>query len=209
MDKNTILKNLKNDYFFEMLFSYIKKKKALEILKYNKNLKKRLNISIGDYKKYCEQFSSIEIELVPIKNSNPNFINIDERNKEYFHIYFNDDKNEEIKRFKRTTLYETWVEKITIIIDYQIDSLNYLFFECRYIESIRFKKFLRTNITSMYRMFYLCKELKKLDLSSFNTKNVTNMSYMFFGCELLKEINLTKFDTSKVTDMDLCFLNAN
>ena len=93
-------------------------------------------------KNYCEQFSSIEIELVPIQNSNPTFINIiDARNDKYFHIYFNDNKKEEIKRIKRTTLYETGVEKIIIIIDYQIDSFNSLFFQCRYIESIRIKNF--------------------------------------------------------------------
>ena len=177
MEQNTIFKNLKSDYILKMIFNYTPRKTELEILKYNKNLKKRADISFNDYKKYCEQFSSIEIELVPIKNSLSNFININAGKEKYFHIYINDNKNQEIKR---TKLFgnEDVVEKITIIIDYQIDSLNYLFFECRYIESIRFKKFLRTNITSMYRMFYLCKELKKLDLSSFNTKNVLYVLWM-------------------------------
>ena len=49
MEQN--FKNLKSDYFLEMLFSYTPKKKALEILKDNKNIQKRINISIDDYKK--------------------------------------------------------------------------------------------------------------------------------------------------------------
>ena len=69
MEQNNVFKNLKSDYFLEMLFSYTPKKKALEILKNNKNIQKRINISIDDYKNYCEQFSSIEIELVPIQKA--------------------------------------------------------------------------------------------------------------------------------------------
>ena len=38
------------------------KKKSLEIIKYNKNIKNRINISIKDYKEYIEIYSPIEIE---------------------------------------------------------------------------------------------------------------------------------------------------
>ena len=38
------------------------KKKSLDIIKYNKNIQKRINISIKDYKEYSEIYSSIEIE---------------------------------------------------------------------------------------------------------------------------------------------------
>ena len=54
-----------------------------------KNIKQRLNLNINDYKEYCETYSSIEIELVPVKDKFGKFININDKNKLYIHIYFN------------------------------------------------------------------------------------------------------------------------
>ena len=92
-----IFKNLKNDYFLQKVFNNLEKKKSLDFIKYNKSIKKRLNINIKDYKEYSEIYSSIEIELKPVNNKYGEFINIDEGDEIYYHIYFNDNK-EEIKR---------------------------------------------------------------------------------------------------------------
>jgi len=59
------------------------KKKSLDIIKYNKKIKERINISIKDYKEYSEIYSSIEIELKPVDNKYGKFINIDERDEKY------------------------------------------------------------------------------------------------------------------------------
>ena len=45
-----MLLNLKNNYFLQKLFNNLEKRKILEIIKYNKNIKKRINININDYK---------------------------------------------------------------------------------------------------------------------------------------------------------------
>ena len=58
-----------------------------------------MNLNIEDYKKYSQFFSSIEIELKLAENKYGNFINIPDKEKEYFHIYFENSK-EEIKRKK-------------------------------------------------------------------------------------------------------------
>ena len=50
------------------------------------------------------------------------------------------------------------------------------------IESLKFKKFSRNNITNMESMFYGCSSLKELNLSNFNTDNVIDMAGMFDGC---------------------------
>ena len=49
MESKDVFKNLKNDYFLQKLFHNLLKKKSLNIIKYNKNIKKRINISIKDY----------------------------------------------------------------------------------------------------------------------------------------------------------------
>ena len=44
--------NLKSDYFLLKLFDNLKRKRLLEVLKYNKNIQKRINLNFNDYKEY-------------------------------------------------------------------------------------------------------------------------------------------------------------
>ena len=60
-------------------------------------MKQRIKISIKDYKEYSEIYSSIEIELKPVEDECGKFINIKKEDEIYYHIYFNNDKDE-IKR---------------------------------------------------------------------------------------------------------------
>ena len=43
-------KNLKSNYILKKLFNHLLKNKSLDIIKYNNNIKNRMNISIKDYK---------------------------------------------------------------------------------------------------------------------------------------------------------------
>ena len=197
-----LLKDLKSRYILDKIFNNLKKIKSLEIIKYNKRLQKRKDISVNDYKDYCEILSPIELEIIPAYYKYGKFINIKEEQEKYCHVYFNKDKNE-IKRFTINKFEK--VNKIKIIIDYQIKSFEDLFNKCECIESICFKKFNRNNIDNMNSMFSNCLSLKKLDLSNFNTKNVTNMAFMFSECSSLLELNFSKFSTYNVTDMSYMF----
>ena len=171
--------NLKSDYFIQKLFDYMEKRISLKIIKCNMNIQKRLNININNYKDFSEKFSSIELEIIPVQNKYGSFIKIKKENKKYFHIYFNNNK-EEIKKTELNK--EDIVSKINITIDYQIESFKELFYYCNCIESINFKKFHRNNITDMSSIFEGCSSLNELNLSNFNTNNVTNMNYMFYEC---------------------------
>ena len=200
-ESKDIFKNLKSDFFLQKLFYNLLKKKSLDIIKYNNKIKERINISIKDYKEYSEIYSSIEIEIKPVNNKYGEFINMKE-NEKYFHIYFNDNK-EEIKRNYLNKNDDA--SELKIIIDYQVKSFKYLFNGCKCIEYIYFKKFYRNNINNMEGMFHGCSSLKELILSNFNTNNVTNMGYMFSGCSSLKELNLSNFNTNNVTNMSDMF----
>ena len=85
-----MLNNLKSDYFIIKLFEYIPKRKSLKTIKYNKKIQKRIDINIKDYKYYSKKYTSIELEIIPMKSKYGKFINIKEKDKEYYHIYFND-----------------------------------------------------------------------------------------------------------------------
>ena len=112
--KNQFIK-IKSNYILKRLFGIMQTKISLKIIKYNINIQKRLNININNYKDFSEKFSSIELEIIPIQNAYGSFINIKEEDEKYFHIYFNDNK-EEIKKTELNK--EDKVSKINIIIDY-------------------------------------------------------------------------------------------
>ena len=199
IESKDIFKNLKCDYFLQKLLNNLLKKKSLYIIKYNKNIQKRINISIKDYKEYSEKYSSIEIEIKFVKNT---YINLNKINAKYYHIYLNNDK-EEAKR--NNTNKKENVEKLKLIIDYQIKSFAGFFKNCKHIENISFIKFYRNNINNMRAMFFGCSSLKELNISNFITINVTDMSQMFSECSSLKELNLSNFNTNNVTNMGAMF----
>ena len=81
MKSSSVLSNLKSDYFLRKLLDYLLRKKSLDIIKYNNNLKDRINININNYKEYSEIYSSIELEIKPNNKTYGEFINIDKENE--------------------------------------------------------------------------------------------------------------------------------
>ena len=84
------LKCIKSSYIFKNIYDILNKKKSLVIVKYNKNMQKRLNLNIKDYKEYSETLTPIEIEIITNNKKFGKFININEKEKLYYHIYFNE-----------------------------------------------------------------------------------------------------------------------
>ena len=79
-------------------------------MKYNKNIKHIIDININDYKVY----SSIEIEI-KVNKRDGKFININKEDEEYYHIYFDNNKEE----IKNNYLFrDSSVKLIKIIIDF-------------------------------------------------------------------------------------------
>ena len=141
---NYIIENIKNRYILSKIYYNMTKKKKLEIVKYNKRIQNRINLSVKNYIEYSETFTPIEIEIIPTKDKYGRFININENDKLYYHIYFNDNKEEIKNKYKINK--KDKIAKIKIIIDYQVKSFKELFSGCKCIESINFKKFYRNNI---------------------------------------------------------------
>ena len=127
------------------------KKKKLEIVKYNKKIQTRINLSVIDYKEYSEIFTPIEIEIIPTKDQYGKFININKNDELFYHIYFNDNKEEIKNKYKIDE--KDKVTKIKVIIDYQVKSFKELFYWCKCIESINFKKFYRNNVKYLFRHY--------------------------------------------------------
>ena len=197
----TNFENIKSKHILKLIFNILSKKNFFEIISHNKKLQNILNINIKHY----EDFTKIELEIIPSldffdKNI---FINIPEgKEKKYYHIYFNDNKEEAKRNY---FISNEKVTKIKIIIDYQITSFYALFRNCKNIISISFKKFNRKNITDMSYMFSGCSSLKKINLSNSKTTNLKYMDSMFWECSSLEEIEFNNFITDKVINMEGLF----
>ena len=86
---NNALKKIRSKYIIMKIFDNLKENKLLNIIHYNKIYQKMMKIKLKDYK---NQFSKIEIEIIPEKNIYDNFINVANKIiKENVYIYFNND----------------------------------------------------------------------------------------------------------------------
>ena len=65
--KIDLFSQIKSVLILKKLYDIIETKK-LSIVKYNKNIQNRINVNIKNYKEYLEIYSTIEIEIILIKN---------------------------------------------------------------------------------------------------------------------------------------------
>ena len=129
---NNFLIKIRSKYILKQIFDNLKENKLLEIIRYNKNIQNKLNKKLKDF---IKEYSKIVIEIIPKENTYGKFICIPKKYESYYHIYFNDNK-EEIKRQK---LYEDEnIFKIKVILDYKIKSLSHFFDKCKCIKKITF-----------------------------------------------------------------------
>ena len=175
IDKNNknILNEIKSKYIIKQMFEFLNQKTFLRMIKYNNQLQTKLDMRIKEY-------FQIEIEIIPVDK--PDAFNIFINyffDKSYYHIYFNDNK-EEISRnyyYKKDE-----VKKIKILLDYEIKSLSSLFKCCKCIKSINIIKYNREDITDMSGMFSKCVALEEIDLSNLKINDSIDVNYMFSEC---------------------------
>ena len=132
---NNFLMWIRSKYILKQIFDNLKENKLLEIIRHNKNIQNKLNKGLNDF---IKEYSKIVIEIIPKENTYGKFISIPKEYESYYHIYFNENK-EEIKS-KKLTKNEN-IFKIKVILDYKIKTLSHLFDKCKYIKKITFIKF--------------------------------------------------------------------
>jgi len=89
------LNKIRSIYILKAILENLKLHKYFDIIKYNKKLQKRLNLSLIDYK----EFNTIEIEIIPHKNEYGKFINFKSFEEKYYHIYINYNEKERKKNY--------------------------------------------------------------------------------------------------------------
>ena len=109
-------------------------------------------------------------------------------NKNNTKLYLND---KEIEFNYKLKFDKIGIYKIKIISNINLFSLPSMFYNCNYINKIKFIKINTNNVNNMSYMFYNCVSLKNLDVNNFDTNNVTEMGDMFEGCKI--NIDRNKF----------------
>ena len=142
VNEKNILMKVRQKRILQQIFNNLSLDKYLNIIRYNKHIKKKVEINIDDYK---NEYFKIKIEIIPVGYEFGTFINMFHK-ESYYHIYINDSTKESKGNKISNHEYPT---KITIIIDNKFKSLYGLFRECRSIEKIKFIKFNRTDINNM------------------------------------------------------------
>ena len=116
-NKGNSLENIESKYILQLIFSNLLENILLPLVKYNKNIQEKLDKGINDYKNY----KKVIIEILPInKTDKTTFINY-KKGKQYYHIYFNDEKEEKHRNYFNK---DENITKIKIIIDEQIKFLK-------------------------------------------------------------------------------------
>ena len=86
IDSNNKLRKIESNFFIQKFFGYLSERKSLETIRYNKSIQKRIDININHYKAYSEKYSSIELDIIPLKGKDGDFIKIEKIEEKYFHI---------------------------------------------------------------------------------------------------------------------------
>jgi len=209
--KNSNWKNIKSKHILKQIFNKLHKTTFLKIIKHNKYIQNIFGLELNDFK---DCYEKIIIEIIPKQYlkytfDENYFIRIKNNEEPYFHIYFDNDK-EEIKRafIKKNES----VRKIKVIIDYEIKSFFNLFHNCEIIEKINFIQFNRKDINDMSYMFFGCSALKEINFSFIKFEKVKDIDCMFYGCSSLKKINnsyLISNNNNKAWNKKKILLNPN
>lgn len=171
MDAGKIYRKIKNQIILSKIFSFLSPNREKPIIHYSIFLRKIL--------------FKIEIEVVVHDNLYGKFVNIKDKEKQKYHIFFDDNMNEiESTIIKK----KDKVKKIKIISYSENKSLANLFKNCKIIKSIKFISCNRFDIENLSYLFNGCPNLKEIDLKNLITSNVTYMSHMFEDCSSLKKL---------------------
>ena len=202
-----MLSGINSKYIIKTIFNHLEEVKILGLVKYNKEFQQKIGLTIENYINFKRIEIVITIDQYFYSKQNQtysqlNFIRYNEKDQPYFHIYF-DDRIEEAK--KNYIRLNEKVSKVKISIDPKVKSIMELFYNCLFVEKIKFIKYNRADLTKLTYLFFECEHLIDLDITKLETQNVTNMNGMFRDCRNLVSLDLSNLKTCKVKDMSNLF----
>ena len=87
--------------------------------------------------------------------------------------------------------------------------MEYMFAGCSSLKTLDVRNFKTENVEKMNSVFMGCSSLESIDLSTWNTKSMKNIEYLFARCSSLKSVNLKGLNTAKVEVMQRVFIGCS
>ena len=115
------LNNIRSICILKLIKIHLAEYKCLQLLRYNKQIQKRLNINLDTYKDYLK----IVIDIVPIADKNYKTFFRHYIKNPFYHYYLND-RPDEVSNY--TYYYhDDKVKKIRLVIDYNVNDKSLAF----------------------------------------------------------------------------------
>jgi Leucine-rich repeat (LRR) protein len=185
-----MLDNVKSKYILEAIFECMRNKKKLNILRFNKRIKKRLNITKEDYDKFIlEEFNfmyNLNIDI-NIKEYEVKDKYITNKGLRYLNaVKFNN--------LNKLNLYWNYISDISIL-----DKENY-----KELKELNLGKNEISDISILEKVNF--NELNKLDLSQNRISDINVLEKS--NLKKLKELNLKSNNISNISILNLPELNT-
>jgi surface protein len=219
---NSKLNQIKSPYNLKEIFTFVKEKTKLKIIKYNKYLQNKIGVTLEDY----ETLNNIVVNI----KFTPEYIN--KLKEEYNEIkkkiekkeYDGEQKKKELEndlylkgqelkcRFMGAPFFNQNKEFIKVYLD-DVPVENPRFFidflkEQTIPNIIKVTIDKKSNVKDFFCMFAKCRAINELTFKRINTKEITSMNYMFYDCINLKSLDLSEFETNELTNMFGMFKNC-
>ena len=204
---------IRNKYLLNDILNQLTESKKLELIKYNKTIQKRLEISIKDYKERYKD-TIIDITLVDDFMEDNNLYQILNKEKvEKEILKKNKKKNKNIDKNKNENENKIKNEiknKTKFIVYYYKDGAikeykNAYFLPEKPDDNTNITIKIKKNVKNFNNLFKDCTFIKNIVFKRFNRTNIRYMNSMFEGCENVINIDLSKFNTENVKTMKSMF----
>jgi len=95
--KKCIFNDVRSKVILKKIFHNLDKRIYCQIIRYNKNLQKKINIKLEDYHQLYKIYSKIELEIIPTSQFRltEEIIKMN-NNKSFYHIHYIYDKNKKV-----------------------------------------------------------------------------------------------------------------
>ena len=219
---NSKLNQIKSSFNLKEIFSFVKEKTKLKVIKYNKYLQNKMDVTKEDFetlnnivvniKLTPEYINKLKKEYNEIKNKIDNKLYDGEQKKKELEndLYL---KGQELKcRFLGAPFFNQNLEFIKVYLDDLLVENSRFFIDFLKQEKIPVKIKVtidkKSNIKDFFCMFAKCRAISELQFLRINTKEITSMNYMFYDCINLKSLDLSDFETNELTNMFGMFKNC-
>ena len=154
------------------------------------------------------KITEMVIDGIQVKEGQDNFYTFPSRGNHTVYILINVTNCTSLDSLFREVKNMTSIIVTSEFNTENVENMNFMFFDCTSLVSIKFSNLNTKNVKSMLAMFHSCYSLYSLDFSNLDLRNVENMLKFCHSCNSLTLANFTNMRTLNVTNYDAVFYDC-